>query len=110
VTINRIKLKTKDRDALFNKEFSKLKIKVALNWFEIIALFLVAFLSVLKLSFISGFNHIALSLTIAIVVAILITFFFSCFRKYQLKITRFDKEHIYKEITADLIEQSKCED
>ena len=38
-----IKLRTRDRDIFFKKEFSKLKIKVALNWFEIIALFLVTF-------------------------------------------------------------------
>lgn len=104
---SKIKLRTRDRDTFFKKEFSKLRIKVALNWFEIIALFLVAFLSILKLSFIVGIGDIALSIIIALVVAILITFLFSCFRKYQLKITRFDKEHIYKKISEDLIDKSK---
>jgi hypothetical protein len=106
----RIKLKTKDRDVFFKKEFSKLKIKVALNWFELIALFLVTFLGVLKLCFFIGISYVAISIIISIFFAILISLLFSYLRKYQLKITRFDKEHIYKKISADLIEQSKCED
>ena len=105
-----IKLRTRDRDIFFKKEFSKLKIKVALNWFEIIALFLVTFFGALKASFILGLNTIIISVIISLIVAILITFLFSCFRKYQLKITRFDKEHIYKKISADLIDKTKHED
>ena len=104
---NKIKLRTRDRDAFFKKEFSKLKIKVALNWFEIIALFLVTFFGALKGSFILGLKSITVSVIISIVLAVLITFLFSCFRKYQLKITRFDKEHIYKKISADLIDKTK---
>ena len=106
----KIQLKTNTRDLFFKKEFSKLKIKVALNWFEIVALFIVAFLGVLKTCFVLGMNNIVFSAIIAIVISILITLLFSCFRNYQLRVTRFDKEHIYKKISADLIEQSKSRD
>lgn len=103
----KIKLRTRDRDAFFKKEYSKLKIKVALNWFEIIALFLVAFFGVLKISFILGLSSIGLSAIISLIAASLITLLFSAFRNYQLKITRYDKEHIYKQISNKLIEKSK---
>jgi len=107
---NKIKLRTRDRDTFFKKEFSKLKIKVALNWFEIIALFLVTFFGVLKISFILELTPIIIPVAISLSVATLITFLFFCFREYQLKITRFDKEHIYKKISEDLIDKSKHED
>jgi hypothetical protein len=104
---SKIKLKTKDRDAFFKKEFSRLKIKVALNWFELVALFLVTFFGTLKLCFMLSISSIALYIIVSTIAAGLVALLFSCFRKYQLKITRFDKEHIYKKISADLIEQSK---
>lgn len=107
---HKIKLKTKDRDIFFKKEFSKLRIKVALNWFELIALFLVTFFGVLKGLLILKICFLTLSIIAAIIVASLIVLLFSYFRDYQLKITRFDKEHIYKKISADLIEKSKTED
>ena len=106
---SKIKLKTRDRDIFFKKEFSKLKIKVALNWFELIALFLVTFLGVIKLTFILKMSSITLSVIIAVVLATAVALLFSYFRNYQLKITRFDKEHIYKKISADLIEKTKCD-
>jgi len=106
---NKIKLKTKDRDIFFKKEFSKLKIKVALNWFKLIALFLVTFFGVIKVTFILKMSSITLSVIIAIIFSVSVVLLFSYFRNYQLKITRFDKEHIYKKISADLIEKSKCD-
>ncbi|MDG1476084.1 MAG: hypothetical protein P8Q14_02970 [Vicingaceae bacterium] len=106
---SKIKLKTKDRDVFFKKEFSKLKIKVALNWFELVALFLVTFFGVIKVTFILKMSSITLSVIIAIILSVSVVLLFSYFRNYQLKITRFDKEHIYKKISADLIEKSKCD-
>ena len=104
---SKIKLRTRDRDTFFKKEFSKLKIKVALNWFELVALFLVTFLGTLKACFVLGLSYITLSIFIAIILATSIALLFSLFRKYQLKITRFDKEHIYKKISETLIDKSK---
>jgi hypothetical protein len=107
---SKIKLRTKDRDLLFKKEYSKLKIKVALNWFEIFALLIVAFLVSLKTAFYLNIGSTTISLVISLAIALGITFLFSIFRKYQLKITRFDKEHIYKRISNDLIDKSKLID
>jgi len=107
---SKIKLKTRDRDLLFKKEFSKLKIKVALNWFEILALLIVSFLATLKIAFYLNIGSITISVVISLIVAIAITFLFSFFRKYQLNITRFDKEYIYKKISNDLIDKSKQEE
>lgn len=104
---SKIKLKTKDRDVYFKKEFSKLKIKVALNWFELVALFLVAFFIVLKASFMLQKDYVAASLFISLLISTSVVLLFSSFRKHQLRITRFDKEHIYKKISEDLFEQSK---
>lgn len=104
-----IKLKTKERDALFKEEFSKLKIKVALNWFEIIVLIIVSFLGTLKIS-LSYIDSIFFSVLVALFIALVVAFIFASFRNYQLRITRFDKEHIYKKISADLIDKSKQKD
>ena len=106
----KIKLKTRERNVFFKKEFLKLKIKVALNWFELSVLFTVTFWGTLKACFIFDLSYSALSLLITTLIAALIVLLFSYFRKYQLKITRFDKEHIYKKISADLFEKSKTTD
>jgi len=106
---NKIQLKTKARDVSFKKKLSKLKIKVALNWFELVALFLVTFFIVLKVIFILKMSHVTVSIFISLLISTSITLLFYNFRKYQLRITRFDKEHIYKKISEDLFEQSKTE-
>ncbi len=107
---SKIKLRSRDRDILFKKEYAQLKIKVALNWFEIFALLIVSFLATLKTSTHLKIGSISLSVLISLIVAIGIAFVFSMFRKYQLKITRFDKEHIYKKISNDLIDKTKKEE
>ncbi len=107
---SKIKLSKRDRDLLFKKEYTQLKIKVALNWFEIFALLIVVFLVSLKTSSYLNIESIAISIILSLVIAIGITLFFSIFRKYQLNITRFDKEHIYKKISNDLIDKSKQEE
>ncbi len=107
---SKIKLRYRDRDLMFKKEYSQLKIKVALNWFEIFALIIVAFFISLKVCAWLNIGNLPVNTVIASITSIGITFLFSCFRKYQLKITRFDKEHIYKKISNDLIEESKKQD
>lgn len=104
---SKIKLRYRDRNLLFKKEYSELKIKVALNWFEIITLIVVVFLVSLKLSFYLNLESLVGSIIISFISTIIITSLFCYFRKYQLKITRFDKEHIYKKISNELIEKSK---
>ena len=105
---SKIRLKYRDRDTLFKKEYSELKIKVALNWFELIALLLVGFFLSIKVSIsYLKIESIFITVVISLIIALGIVFLFSCFRKYQLKITRFDKEHIYKKISKDLIDESK---
>ena len=106
---SKIKLRYRDRDALFKKEFSELKIKVALNWFEIIALIAVSFLGSTKILFMLKIESITINILFSFTISLLVALLFSRFRKYQLKITRFDKEHIYKKISKDLIDKTKEE-
>ena len=106
--ISKIKLRYRDRDALFKKEYTELKIKVALNWFEIFALIVVSFFLSYKLvNYITTFDSMAIPIIISLIATAIITYLFCCFRKYQLNITRFDKEHIYKKISNDLIDKTK---
>ena len=104
---SKIKLRYRDRDTLFKKEFSELRIKVALNWFEIIALITLTFLGSIKALLMLGVSSIPTNIVISFLISLLVAFMFSRFRNYQLKITRFDKEHIYKKISADLIDKTK---
>ena len=101
---SKIKLGYTERDKLFKKEYNELKIKVALNWFEIIALIIVTFFITLKATSLLQLDSIIIPVSISLIAAGGLTFLFCCFRKYQLKITRFDREHIYKKISKDLIE------
>lgn len=105
----KIKLRYSDRDTLFKKEYSELKIKVALNWFEIIALITVSIIGLFKIIQISEIKSIPVIIVLSLLGSTLITLLFCSFRKYQLKISRFDKEHIYKKISNDLIDKSKEE-
>lgn len=106
---SKIKLGYKERDKLFKKEFTELKIKVALNWFEIIVLLCITFFISMKLhDFIMWENQFH-PIIISIISCIVVTAIFAYFRKYQLTITRFHKENIYKKISAELLEKSKNE-
>lgn len=107
MTTTKIKLRYRDRDTLFKKEYAELRVKVALNWFEIIALLSVSFFISLKLIYLFNWETLLIPVIISILVSIGITYLFCCFRKYQLKITRFDKEHIYQKISKDLIDKTK---
>ena len=104
---SKIRLRYRDRDILFKKEYSELKIKVVLNWFEITALLAVTFFISLKLTSYLKLESILIPVIISFASALVITYLFCCFRKYQLKITRFDKEHIYKKISDELIDKTK---
>jgi len=103
----KIKLRYKDRDILFKKEYTQLKIRVTLNWLEVFMLLITSFFIVLKISLSFNFGTILPSTGIAILSSLVIIFTFSYFRNYHLKITRFDKEDIYKKISNDLIEGAK---
>jgi hypothetical protein len=105
---SKIKLRTRDRDTLFKKEFSELKIKIALNWFEIVALLAISFFIFLKIISYFQIVNILFTIIIAVIASLIVTYIFCCVRKYKLNITRFDKEDIYKKISADLIDKKKC--
>ena len=104
---SKIKLGTSERDRLFKKEFTELRIKVALNWFELFVLLLISFSVSYKLASLFTWKSIFIPLAISVLAGILITGVFSFFRNYQLSISRFDKEDIYKKISDDLINESK---
>ena len=103
----KIKLRYKDRDILFKKEYTQLKIRVVLNWLEVFVLLMVSFFILLKISLSLNIGALLPNLGISILSSLAIVFSFSYFRNYHLKITRFDKEDIYKKISNDLIEGSK---
>ena len=107
---SKIKLSYSERDKLFKKEYSELKNRVALNWFEIFALLVVSFFIALKTLTYFSIDSIAILTMISLIIAGGVCFLFCCFRKYQLKITRFDKEHIYKKISQELMDESKKND
>jgi hypothetical protein len=104
---SKIKLGTNERDKLFKREFTELKIKVALNWFELMVLMLISFSISFKLVYSYSWEYLFIPMIIATLISILITGVFSFFRKYQLNISRFDKEDIYKNISEKLIDESK---
>jgi|GEM_PF-2915449 len=97
----------RERDKLFKKYYTDLKIKVVLNWFELIALLAVSFFASFKLLQLMGLNSKVTTLFSAIIIAIIITALFSYIRKYKLSINRFDKENIYKKISTQLHQSSK---
>ncbi len=104
---SKIKLSYKDRDKLFKKYFTELKIKVALNWFELIALLLVLLFVSFKLFTYAGVSDKITVIIMALVSSIVITLIFSYIRKYKLSINRFDKENIYIRLSTELIEECK---
>ncbi len=67
---SKIKLRYKDRDVMFKKEYSQLKIKVALNWFEIFALLILTFFVSLKICLSVNLGNITVSIILSVVAAI----------------------------------------
>ncbi|PCJ25028.1 MAG: hypothetical protein COA97_08610 [Flavobacteriales bacterium] len=106
--VSKVKLRYRDRDTMFKKEYSELKIKVALNWFEIFALITVSSLLSFKMISYMNLGNIFIPIITSLGVALITTYLFCRFRNYQLNITRFDKEDIYKKISNDLIDKVKA--
>jgi hypothetical protein len=104
---SKIRLKYKDRDILFQKEYNQLKIKVASNWLEIVTLVAIIFFISFKTCLSCNVENIIISILISGSLTFIIAFLVSHIRNYQLKITRYDKEDVYKKISHDLIEKSK---
>jgi hypothetical protein len=99
-----LKLSYRERDRLFKKEYTDLKIKVCLNCFELFALFAVAFFASYKLlTYFISWNSRILPLVISGVISLGLVFVFFKVKKYQLTINRFDREAIYKRISQDLL-------
>jgi hypothetical protein len=106
---SKIKLGYKQRDKLFQKKFSELKTKVLLNWFEIFILLTVSFFITLKIILMFRTGSMLIQIGLSILSSLIVTLLFCSFRGYQLKITRFDKEHIYIKISSELMDASKKE-
>ena len=106
---SKIKLRYRDRDLHFKKEYSHLKIKVALNWIVFLSLTLFSFFITFKTLISYNTGSLEINLSFAILIAFVISAMFYRYRKHHLKITRFDKEDIYKNICSDLIDQRKGE-
>jgi hypothetical protein len=100
-------MRYKDLDLLYKHEYSQLKIKVALNWFEFLSLIVVTLLIALKIFFWLKIGHLSINIALTLLISFTITYLFSHFRRYQLTITRFDKEDLYKSICRKLIHKSK---
>ena len=100
-------MRYKNLDLLYKKKYAELKIKVALNWFEILSLVVVSFLITIKTFLWLKIRDLSITITSALIISFLATYFFARFRKYQLKITRFDKEDIYRNICRELIKKAK---
>lgn len=104
---DKVKLGYKERDKLFQKYFSELKIKVALNWFELCALMAIfCFVSFKLIAHFDLFNRIV-GAFVAVLVSVLITIGFCVLRKYKLAINRFDKERIYKRVSSELLDSKE---
>ena len=97
----------KNLDLLYNQRYTQLKIKVALNWFEIFAFIVVTFLITLKAFLWLNIRNLSIIMVSTLLISFLTAYIFASFRKYQLKITRFDKEDIYRAICKELIDKAK---
>ncbi len=89
------------KDELFIKEFNNLKNKVILNWFEIFMLSLVAFLISLKFLTVLAWESSKTPLLFSIGISLIITWIFIYLKKYQLSITKFDKDNLHKQISQE---------
>jgi hypothetical protein len=100
---NKAKLGYRERDILYQKEYASLRIKIALNCFELFALFtVVTVLAFLALSLTKLTDRVLLVIS-SVIISFIITLIFYKIKKYQISIDRFDKEAIYKKISKDLL-------
>lgn len=104
---SKIKLKYRDRDIMFKKEYNQLRIRVACNWLEIVILIALIFFISFKTCISCNVENILSTFLISGSLTFVIAFLAIRIRNYHLRITRFDKEHIYKQISAELIERKK---
>jgi uncharacterized membrane protein YGL010W len=100
-------MRYKDLDLLYQNAYNHLKIEIALNWFEITSLTVAIFLLILKVFLLLKIGNLSISIALTIIVSFTIIYLVVYLRKYQLKITRFDKEKMYKKICRKLIKKSK---
>jgi len=100
------KLSCRARDIHFKKQFNELKIKIYLNYFELLAFFSVTFFTsyFLLTNFIKP-NTLLTSTSTAGITSIIVSYFFYKTRNYQLSITRRDKEYIYMKISKELLKE-----
>ena len=104
---SKIRLRYKDRDILFKKEYNQLKIKVASNWLEILILITIIFYALFQTCISCNIENIIASIFISGLLTLLIALIVSNIRNYQLKITQSDKENVYKKISHDLLNNLK---
>ena len=100
-------MRYKDLDLLYKHKYSRLKIKVVMNWFELLSLIAATFLIALKTFFWLKIGHISIVIALTLLISLTVTYLIFHFRKYQLTITRFDKEDLYRDICRKLIDKSK---
>lgn len=86
------------KNQLFIQEYNNLKSKIVLNWIELFTLLVVSFLITLKFLNVIYWEKSTTPLTTSCLTSVLITGLFLYIKKYQLSITPFDKETIYKKI------------
>ena len=100
----KVKLGYRVRDAKYKKEYAALKIKIALNRIELFALFVIIATGLHFTLNLTNWQTKSTPLVLSITLSLVITFYFYKYKKYQITITRFDKENIYKKISKDLLE------
>ena len=86
------------KDQLFIQEYNNLKSKIILNWIELFTLLAVTFLITLKFLNVVYWKTASTPFAISCIISVLVTVLFLYLKKYQLSITQFDKENIYKKI------------
>ena len=103
-----MQLSYRERDRLFRKEYADLRIKVALNFLELLIFACLIFILVYSiLENVIDWSNIATPVIISLITSLVSTGIFYKTRKYQLTISRFDKEKIYKKVSNELLEEKK---
>lgn len=95
------------RDLKYKKEYAALKIKIALNCFELLTLYLVLFIVFFMLTNITSWSNITTPIAISGIISFVFVFLFYKHKNYQLTINRFDKENIYKKISQELLNDKR---
>ena len=104
------KISHHDRDIHFNKQFQELKVKVSLNYFELIAFFSVVFFTIyFLLTNLISLSSILSSIGVSIGTSVIASYLFYKVRGFQLSITRRDKERIYMKISKELLEEKSSQ-